>query len=52
MLFRSKNEKEIAQIESELMSPDSNSGGIQEREIELREKNIVLRREITALKGD
>ena len=47
-----KNEKEIAQIESELMSPDSNSGGIQEREIELREKNIVLRREITALKGD
>ena len=48
----SRNEKEIAQIESELMSPDSNSEGIREREMELREKNILLRREITALKSD
>lgn len=47
-----KNELEIAQIESELMSPDSNSEGIRERELELREKNILLRRELAALKGD
>ena len=44
------NEKEIAQFESELMSPDSNSEGIQERESELLTKNVRLRKELTRLK--
>ena len=44
------NEKKIAQFESELMSPDSNSEGIQERESELIAKNVRLRRELAMLK--
>ena len=44
------NEKEIAQFESELMSPDSNSEGIQKRESELLTKNVRLRRELSILK--
>ena len=44
-------EKEIAQFESELMSPDSNSEGIQERESELLAKNVRLRRELAKLKN-
>jgi len=45
------NEKEIAQFESELMSPDSNREGIQERESELVTKNVRLRRELAMLKN-
>ena len=45
------NEKEIARFESELMSPDSNSEGIQERESELLTKNVRLRRELAMLKN-
>ena len=45
------NEKDIAQFESELMSPDSNSEGIQERESELLAKNVRLRRELAMLKN-
>jgi len=45
------NEKKIAQFESELMSPDSNSEGIQERESELLTKNVRLRRELAMLKN-
>ena len=45
------NEKEIAQFESELMSPDSNSEGIQERESELLANNVRLRRELAMLKN-
>jgi len=44
------NEKEIARFESELLSPDSNSEGIQERESELLTKNVRLRRELAMLK--
>jgi len=45
-----RNEKEIAQFESELMSPDSNAEGIQERESELLTKNVRLRKELAMLK--
>ena len=45
------NEKEIAQFESELMSPDSNGEGIQERKSELLAKNVRLRRELATLKN-
>jgi len=45
------NERKIAQFESELMSPDSNSEGIQERESELLAKNVRLRRELAMLKN-
>ncbi len=45
-----KIDREITQIESELMSPDCNLEGIREREVELRAKNTVLRRELSALK--
>ena len=47
----SSNEKEIALFESQLMSPDSNSEGIQERESELLAKNVRLRRQLAMLKN-
>ncbi len=47
----SRNKKEIAQFESELMSPDSNSEGIEERKSELLAKNVRLRRELARLKN-
>ena len=47
----SSNEKEIALFESQLMSPDSNSEGIQERESELLTKIARLRRELAILKN-
>ena len=45
------NEKQIAQFESELMSPDSNGEGIQERKSELLAKNVTLRRKLATLKN-
>jgi hypothetical protein len=47
----SRNEREIAQFESELMSPDSNSEGIEERKSELLAKNVRLRSKLARLKN-
>ena len=46
-----RNVMEIAKFESELMSPDSNSEGIEERKSELLATNVRLRRELARLKN-
>ena len=46
-----RNVMEIAKFESELMSPDSNSEGIEERKSELLAKTVRLRRELARLKN-
>lgn len=45
-----ENAQEIAQFESELMSPDCNREGIKEREAQLQAKQSKLQRELIALK--
>ena len=45
-----ENAHEIAQLESELMSPDCNLEGIKVREAQLKDKQSKLRRELIALK--
>lgn len=47
----SENAREIAQFESELMSPDCNSEGIEEREAQLLAKRAKLQRELIALQS-
>lgn len=45
-----ENAQEIAQFESELMSPDCNLEGIKEREAQLKDKQAKLQRELIVLK--
>lgn len=45
-----ENAQEIAQFESEMMSPDCNLEGIKEREAQLQAKQSKLQKELIALK--
>ena len=45
-----KNLKELEQIARELASPNSNRALLLERELALRASNVVLRRELAALR--
>lgn len=45
-----ENAQEIAEFESELMSPDCNFEGIKVREVQLKAKQSKLQRELIALK--
>jgi septal ring factor EnvC (AmiA/AmiB activator) len=46
-----ENAEEIAQLESELMSPDCNLEGIKEREVQLKAKQSKLQKELVSLKA-
>ena len=45
----SENVREIAQLESELMSPDCNQEGIEERMAQLKAERATLQRGLIAL---
>ena len=44
----SENTRKIAQLESELMSPDCNQEGIDERVAQLKSKRSMLQRQLIA----
>ena len=46
-----ENAREIAQLESELMSPDCNQEGMEEREAQLKADRSRLQRELIALQS-
>ena len=47
----SENTRQIAQLESELMSPDCNQEGIEERVAQLKVDCATLQRELIALRS-
>ena len=47
----SENTRQIAQLESELMSPDCNQEGIDERVAQLKSKRSMLQRQLIALQS-
>ena len=47
----SENTREIEQLQSELMSPNCNSEGIEERVAQLKSKRSMLQRQLIALQS-